>query len=79
MIENLCECTHWARTEQFVFTKHHRNCPRYNPEKEAYDIISALIDCIIIWASDEDGIHPSCIQAFRNAANFIGTSNPIQE
>lgn len=72
-----CECRNWARTNQLLITNHHRNCKKYDPEKEAYEIIGALLDGIQAWANDEDGIHPNCWEAFKNGACFIGQPNRI--
>lgn len=47
-----CECENWARTNQLLITNHHRNCKKYDPEKEAYEIIEALLDGIQGWADD---------------------------
>lgn len=74
-----CECRNWARTNQLLFTNHHRNCPKYDPEGESKEIIGALLAGILSWASDEDGVHPDCWEAFKNAACFVGEPWRIKE
>ena len=74
-----CECENWARTgNQKLNTKHHAHCEHYWPEQDAYEIISDLIDGIIVWAADEDGVHENCWNAFQNAAAFIGRFDLIK-
>jgi len=66
-----CECKNWARTNQLLLTKHHKNCSKYDLEGDAKEIITALLNGIQEWASDEDGMHPDCWEAFKNASCFI--------
>ena len=54
------------------------SCPKYDPEGEAKEIITALLDGIQGWANDEDGVHPDCWIAFKNAACFIGDVSRIK-
>jgi len=74
-----CECKHWARDNILLLTEHHPRCQKYNVEQEALAYIKALLEGIIIWANDEDGIHYQCFDAFRNAAYFIGKPELIKE
>ena len=67
-----CECRYWARDNILLMTHHHPRCPKYNVEEEALSIIRELIRGIDYWASDEDGVHPSCWQAYQSAKFFIG-------
>jgi hypothetical protein len=71
-IMEYCECQNWARDNIVLLTKHHPKCPKYNVEEEAKAHIEALLNGMIIWANDEDGIHDKCFDAFRSAAYFIG-------
>ena len=70
MIE--CECRYWARDNILLLTEHHPKCTKYNPEQECRKHIEALLNGIIVWANDEDGVHDACFDAFRSAAYFIG-------
>jgi hypothetical protein len=74
-----CECKYWARDNVLLLTEHHPKCPKYNVEKEAKAHIEALLNGIIIWASDEDGVHDECFDAFRSAAYFIGRPELIKK
>ena len=73
-----CECKWWARDNQVLMTKHHPNCECYSPEEDIAEIVNALIDGIIAWAADEDGVHPECWEAFKNAAVFVGRFDVIK-
>ena len=66
-----CECVNWARTRGWL-TKHHPNCKHYNPEKDAIEIITALIKGIESWAADEDGVHYDCWEAYQKVKFAIG-------
>lgn len=66
-----CDCNKWARESLEVFTKHHPECTEYDPEGEAAEVINNLLDGIIAWAADEDGVHPDCWNAFERAAHFV--------
>ena len=73
MTEPLCECISWARDYgTSFFTNHHRNCPHYNPEEDAAEIINKLLDAMNIWGSDEDGVHPDCCDQYDRAALSVG-------
>ena len=74
-----CECQDWARESIYPLTEHHPNCPHYNLEKDAVEVINKLLDGIIAWASDEDGVHPECFAAFQRAAYFVGRSEVVKE
>ena len=66
-----CKCAEWCRIENNLLTEHHPNCEHYHPEKECREMIVDLLDGIMAWASDEDGIHPECFEAFKKAAYFV--------
>ena len=73
-----CKCRNWARAGgQILMTRHHPDCEHYSPEKDAAEIINALINGGIAWAADEDGVHPDCWEAFKNAAVFVGRFDAI--
>jgi hypothetical protein len=67
-----CECQNWTRTNVLCLTKHHPSCPKYNYEQEVKDHLEALLKGIVIWASDEDGIHDQVFDIFRSAAFLVG-------
>ena len=67
-----CKCKNWARANQVLMTKHHPDCERYSMAEDTAEIVDALINGIIAWAADEDGVHPDCWEAFKNAAVFVG-------
>ena len=74
-----CDCKYWARDNILGLTEHHPNCPKYVPEQEARQVIEALLNGIIVWGHDEDGIHDACFGAFRRAAYFIGRPELVME
>ena len=74
-----CECQNWARDNVMLITQHHPRCPKYSVMQEAMAQIKALLDGMLMWANDEDGIHPHCFDAFRSAALFIGEPGLIEE
>ncbi|MDD5724342.1 MAG: hypothetical protein PHY29_11495 [Syntrophales bacterium] len=74
-----CECKNWARENILLLTEHHPTCPKYNVEAEAKAHIEALLQGIIIWANDEDGVHYRCFDAYRSAAYFIGKPELVKE
>ena len=59
--------------------KNHPNCPHYDLAEDATQIINALLDGIVIWAGDEDGVHDAGWNAFKNAACFVGRMEMINE
>lgn len=67
-----CECCKWGRPSSKLLTKHHPNCTEYDIEKEVYQIIYDLLNGVVSWAHDEDGVHPDCWEAFKQGALFIG-------
>ena len=76
---NICECQYWARTGQIFVTKHHPDCEKYAPEDDAFIIIKALLKGIEAWASDEDGVHPECWDAYKRARysiNMLDSTRP---
>jgi hypothetical protein len=68
----LCECANWARSGHKVITEHHSSCPKYDPEGDSKRIIEALLKGKEAWAQDEDGVHPECWEAYRNAKLLVG-------
>ena len=74
-----CACKYWTREDVLTPSEHHPNCSKYIPEQEARQVIEALLNGIIIWGHDEDGIHDACFGAFRRAAHFIGRSELVKE
>jgi len=39
---------------------------------DAMEIITALVRGIELWASDEDGVHEGCWEAYQKAKFYIG-------
>ena len=77
---DICECMNWARTDKGMFlTEHHPNCKFYNPVKDAKALITALVNGIEEWASDEDGVHPECYNAYKKAKIAIGQFDVFNE
>ncbi|MFH1784138.1 MAG: hypothetical protein ABH868_04500 [bacterium] len=66
-----CECKNWARTDSRL-AKHHPSCSRYDIEGDVIELITALVRGIELWASDEDGVHDDCWEAYRRAKFCIG-------
>lgn len=66
-----CECINWARTDGWL-TKHHPGCKKYDLKTDAIEIITALVRGIESWASDEDGVHNNCWEAYQRAKFCIG-------
>ena len=63
-----CECfEHGAEWD--IITTHTPTC--YNGvlsnRKELVTLIKALTRGIEVWASDEDGVHPDCWEAYKEA------------
>lgn len=71
-----CVCNTWARSDQKMVTKHHKACHLYDPEGDAMEIIEALIEGIDYWASDEDGVHYKCWDAYVAAMISVGRKPP---
>ena len=69
-MSNQCECIRWARAQKLL-TEHHPRCPRYDPEGDAREVIKALVKGIDAWASDEDGVHDDCWDAYANAREML--------
>lgn len=68
-----CECQTWVRLVM-LDTPHNPSCPKYEPlvvERTTYTLIRDLLQGIRNWASDEDGVHPECCDAYNAAASFI--------
>lgn len=71
-----CECHSWARTDEGIFlTQHHPNCKKYDPVKDAKEIIKGLIDGIEAGAHDTDGVHPDLWDAYVRGKISIGEFN----
>lgn len=69
-----CDCATWGRDNlgAILHLEHHPNCERYRPEPEIRDLLQRLIDGIESWASDEDGVHPDCWDAYVKACGACG-------
>jgi hypothetical protein len=69
-----CECMTWARVGvgACLWLKHHPGCQHYRPEPEIRSVLLDLIDGIELWASDEDGVHPACWDAYSKACGAVG-------
>ena len=73
-----CECLGWARIGRWL-TEHHPDCEKYDPEGDAIKIITSLLRGIEAWASDEDGVHPDCWQAYRRAKFCVGEFDQVSQ
>lgn len=71
-----CKCRNWCSVESVAWN-HHPSCPSFNPGKDARAIVEALVNGIENWAHDEDGVHPDCWEAYKNARSFL--MNPIEK
>lgn len=78
-MSDCCICSTWGRSDQKLLTKHHKGCHRYDPEADAREIIEALIEGIQYWASDEDGVHYKCWDAYYKAMISVGRKPPSIE
>jgi len=68
-----CECRNWARMESGMLTEHHQKCAYYAGEVTA--MVEELVKGIEAWAHDEDGVHPSCVDAYEKAkSTLVGRS-----
>ena len=47
-------------------------CAKYDPKGDAIEIITSLVRGIESWASDEDGVHDDCWEAYQRAKFYIG-------
>ena len=73
-----CECKTWARVGgDLLWLSHHPNCDRYKPEPEVRRLLLRLIEGIEEWANDEDGVHPMCWDAYREACCVLGMPNRL--
>lgn len=75
MSEHDCECVTWGRSGKAVllYLRHHPNCDKYQPESEVRDLLIRLINGIGLWAQDEDGVHPDCVDAYNDACDAVGS------
>jgi len=69
-----CECETWGRDNNgaILYLEHHPNCQQYKPEQQVRDLLLRLIDGIESWASEEDGVHPDCWEAYKSACTTVG-------
>ena len=76
-----CECATWGRDNHgaTLHLEHHPNCERYRPEPEIRQLLLRLIDGIETWASDEDGVHPDCWEAYKAACSSVGQWDRVKE
>ena len=58
--------------DSMLLTEHHENCPKCDVRGDAINQIRDLIRGIEAWASDEDGVHPECWEAYKRAKLSIG-------
>ena len=75
-----CRCKTWGRDNSgcALFLEHHPRCDKYKPEPEVRELLQRLIDGIESWASEEDGVHPDCWDAYVKACNACGQWNRPQ-
>jgi len=77
-----CECITWGRDSvaAMLHLEHHPNCEHYRPEPPIRELLLRLVDGIEAWASDEDGIHEACWNAFQDACCMLGQyDRPAQQ
>ena len=74
-----CECWSWARPASSLLTSHHPKCSKYDLEAELVPIIRDLVKGIEVWASDEDGVHYKCWDAYEKAKYLIGEPIKVKE
>ena len=67
-----CECKNWCSDGSLPLTTHHKKCEHYNPVKDLMEAMAALIKGIECWASDEDGVHPECFDAYKRCKGMLG-------
>ncbi len=69
-----CECASWGRDSlaAMLHLPHHPNCAKYKPEKPVRALLLRLIAGIETWASDEDGVHADCWDAYKDACAVVG-------
>lgn len=68
---NNCECVNWAQAGGLPRWSHHETCPKLDKDKDAEAILRRLCAGIEAWAADEDGVHPECWQAYRDAKAML--------
>lgn len=69
--ENNCECKQWNHIDQKFLTRHHKHCPHYDPENDAAEIISSLLQTMRAWGAEEDGIPEFAYDVYNKAAHLI--------
>lgn len=70
-----CECKNWCSDGKPPFLSHHRNCSKYNPEKELLELVSGLVRDVESWAADEDGVHSDCRDVYKKTRIVLGRFN----
>lgn len=73
-----CECATWGDCRP-LWVKHHKECPEYDPIKDATELITRLVRAMEAWSCQEDGIHPEAWDAYRDAKIGIGEPVPDNE
>jgi len=58
-------------------THHHRNCKHY--EAEIVQTFNDLLNGVLAWSADIDGVHEDCWTAFKAAARMVNRSEIIRE
>lgn len=51
---------------------HHPGCMHRGWEDEAREHLAWLLYSLDVWATDEDGLHPSVVEAYKEARAFVG-------
>jgi len=76
-----CECLTWGRDNHgaLLHLEHHPHCEHYRPEPEIRALLLRLIEGIESWAQDEDGVHPDCWEAYRDACCVVGQQDRARE
>lgn len=67
-----CECSTWARDGGLPLWSHNPACPKLDRDKDAEGILRRLCVGIESWSADEDGVHPECWAAYRDAKAMLG-------
>lgn len=67
----MCDCFNWADCRP-LWVKHHRDCPEYDPIRDATDLITRLVHGMDAWAHDCDGVHEAAWEAYEQAKMSIG-------
>jgi len=70
-----CECVSWCHPGSMMLLSHHPQCAKYNPVKDAHEIITGLLRGIESAAADTDGIHPDLWDAYKLAKTSVREFN----